>query len=71
MKLNKNIKRLVEPGVRLHLFFLVLFAVATLVFRQYYLAAAEGLIILLLIIYSLIVRSQNEKQLAAYIESVT
>lgn len=71
MKLNKNIKRLVEPGVRLHLFFLVLFAVATLVFRQFYLAAAEGLIILLLIIYTLIVRSQNEKQLAAYIESIT
>lgn len=71
MKLNKNLKRMVEPGVRLHLFFLVLFTVATLVFRQYYLAAAEGIIILLLIIYTLIVRSQNEKQLAAYIESIT
>lgn len=71
MKLNKNLRRMVEPGVRLHLFFLVLFTVATFVFRQYYLAAAEGLIILLLIIYTLIVRSQREKQLAAYIESIT
>lgn len=71
MKLNKNLKRMIEPGVRMHLFFLVLFAVATLVFRQYYLAAAEGLVILLLMIYTYIVRVRNERQLAAYIESVT
>ena len=71
MKSNKNLQRLAEPGVRMHLFFLVAFAVATLLFKVYYLAAAEGAVILLLLIYTLITRRRKEKQLAAYIESVT
>ncbi len=71
MKYNKNLQRLAEPGVRMHLFFLVAFAVATLLFKMYYLAAAEGAVIIFLIIYSLLSRRRKEKQLAAYIESVT
>lgn len=71
MKGNKNLKRLAEPGVGMHLFFMVVFAVAALFFRMYYLAAAEGAVILLLLLYTLIVRRKREKQLAAYIESVT
>ena len=55
----------------MHLFFLVAFAVATLLFKMYYLAAAEGAVIIFLIIYSLLSRRRKEKQLAAYIESVT
>lgn len=70
-KMNKNLKRLAEPDVRMHLFFMVLFALATLFFKMYELAAAEGAIILLLIIYSLIMSRRKRKQLAAYIESVT
>lgn len=69
--MNKNLKRLAEPNVRMHLFFMVLFAAATLFFKMYELAAAEGAVILLLVIYSLIVRRRKRKQLAAYIESVT
>lgn len=38
---------------------------------MYYLAAAEGAVIIFLIIYSLLSRRRKEKQLAAYIESVT
>lgn len=71
MKYNKNLQRLAEPGVRMHLFFLVAFAVATLLFKMYFLAAAEGAVIIFLIIYSLLSRRRKEKQLAAYIESVT
>ena len=71
MKYNKNLQRLAEPGVRMHLFFLVAFAVPTLLFKMYYLAAAEGAVIIFLIIYSLLSRRRKEKQLAAYIESVT
>ena len=71
MKSNKNLKRLAEPGVGMHLFFLVAFAAATLLLRMYYLAAAEGAVILLLIVYTLVTRRKKEKQLAAYIESVT
>ena len=71
MKSNKNLKRLAEPGVGIHLFFLIAFALATLYFRMYYLAAAEGAVIVILLIYALIARRVKEKQLAAYIESIT
>jgi c-di-AMP phosphodiesterase-like protein len=74
--MNNTLKRLAEPGSRLYLVFLVLFAAATLFFSvygldMYNLAIIEGGIILLLIIYSMIIRRRREKQLAAYIESVT
>ena len=69
--MNKNLKRLAEPGARLYLVFLVLFAAAALFFKMYELAAAEATIILLLLIYSFFARRRREKQLAAYIESIT
>ncbi len=69
--MNKNLKRLAEPGARLYLIFLVIFAAAALFFKMYELAAAEAAVILLLLIYSFFSRKRREKQLAAYIESVT
>lgn len=74
--MNNTFKRLAEPGSRLYMIFLVLFAAATLFFKVYgldmfNLAIAEGGIILLLIVYTMIIRRRREKQLAAYIESVT
>ena len=69
--LNKNLKRLAEPGARLYLIFLVIFAAAALFFKMYELATAEAAVILLLLIYSFFSRKRREKQLAAYIESVT
>lgn len=69
--LNKNLKRLAEPGARLYLIFLVIFAATALFFKMYELAAAEAAVILLLLIYSFFSRKRREKQLAAYIESVT
>ncbi len=70
MKSNKSLKRLSEPGAGIHLFFMVLFALASLYFKQYLLAAAEGGVILVLLLYTLIARRAREKQLEAYIESV-
>ena len=67
---QEHIKRLCEPGVGIHLFFMVLFALAALYFKQYLLAAAEGGVILVLLVYALIARRAREKQLSAYIESV-
>lgn len=67
----KNSQRLFEPNTRPFVFFLIVFAVATLVTKNFYLAAAEGVVILALIIYSLIMRSRRRKALLAYIESVT
>ena len=74
--MNNTLKRLAEPGSRLYLIFLVLFAAVTLFFKvydldMYTLAMAEGGAILLLVIYTLVMRRRREKQLAAYIESVT
>ncbi len=74
--MNNTLKRLAEPGSRLYMIFLVLFAAATLFFKvygldMYILAMAEGGVILLLIFYTMIIRRRREKQLAAYIESVT
>lgn len=69
--MNKNLQRLAEPGGRLYLIFLVLFAAAALFFKLYELAAAEGVIILALMVYSFFSRRRRAKQLESYIESVT
>ena len=69
--MNKNLKRLVEPGARLYLIFLVIFAAAALFFKLYELAAAEAAVILLLLVYNFFSRRKREKLLADYIESVT
>ena len=68
--MNKTLRRLTEPG-KLPFLFLVLFAAAALYLEHYRLAAAEGAAILLLLIFNLISRHRKEKQLAAYIESIT
>ncbi|MEI3062054.1 MAG: hypothetical protein V8S72_03495 [Oscillospiraceae bacterium] len=69
--MNKNLQRLAVPGGRLYLIFLVLFAAAALFFKMYELAVAEGVIILILMIYSFFSRRRRAKQLESYIESVT
>jgi len=69
--MNNKIRRFAEPGVRLYLLFLFVFAIVTLLMGNYRLAAGEGIIILLLIIYSAIVARKRRRQLAAYIEEIT
>ena len=69
--MNKNLRRLAEPGATIHMFVLVAFAVATLLFGLYELAAIEAGVILLLVVISVFAKRRKEKQLAAYIESVT
>jgi c-di-AMP phosphodiesterase-like protein len=69
--LNKNLRRLSEPGATIYLFVLAGFAIITLLFGLYELAVAEAAVILLLVISSVFARKKREKQLAAYIESVT
>ena len=54
MKSNKNVRRLAEPGSGIYLAFLLAFAVAAVVLKQYYLAAAEGSVFLVLLIYALV-----------------
>ena len=71
MKSNKNVKRLAEPGTGIYLFFLLAFVAAAVVLRQYYLAAGEGAVFVVLLVYAILARRSKEKQLAAYIESIT
>ena len=67
-----KIQRALMPNSRMFLLFLVVFAVATFFFSdQLWLSIAEGVIILILIVYSLIMQRTKRKALMRYIESVT
>jgi len=68
---NKNSNSVFEPNTRPYFIFLLLFAIATVAIKSYYLAAAEGVAILGLVIYSLITRRRKRRALKSYIESVT
>ena len=69
--MNKKISRLLEPGMGLYFFVLVLFAGASAALQQYYLAAGEGLLIILLFIYNRIASGKRKKALMSYIQSTT
>ena len=68
--MNKNIKRLLEPGMRLYFVFLVVFAGLAFLFNIH-LAIAELAITALLLIYSVVVNRRRRAELENYIESVT
>lgn len=69
---NSKLQRALMPNSRMFLLFLIIFAVATFFFSdQLWLSIAEGCIILILLVYSLIMRRTKSKALMRYIESVT
>lgn len=68
--MNKNLKRLMEPGTRLYFFFLIIFA-AVAYFVKPELAYAEIGAVVILLIYSVISNRFRKKKFAEYIESVT
>lgn len=70
VKMNKNIKRLLEPGTRLYFVFLVIFAGLAFLFN-FHLAIAEIAITGLLLIYSIVVNRRRGRELESYIDSVT
>ena len=61
------------PNAKLYLAFLVIFAIATLVLvrDRWWIAAAEGGVIVALIVYALVLRRTKRKALLRYLESVT
>ena len=71
MKDNKNVKRLAEPDTGIYLLFMILFVAGAIFFKMYYLAAAEGAVVMVLGIYALVAKRSRAKQLNAYIESIT
>ena len=71
MKSNQKYKTLKKPSYLIYLAFMAAFALAALYFRQYWLAAAEGGITLILAVVALVMKRRNTKLLTAYIESIT
>lgn len=71
MKSDQNFKPLSKPTYVLYIACLGVFALASLYFRQYTLAAAEGVVTLILAVVAIIARHKNKKKLTAYIESIT
>lgn len=68
--MNKKLQKLIEPGTRLFILIMVLFAVATFFFNET-LAIIEGGVIALLLIYYFLAARHRRKQLVEYIENVT
>ena len=68
--MNKKLQKIIEPGTRLFLLIMVLFAVATFFFNET-LAAVEAVVIALLVVYYLLAARHRRKQLVEYIENVT
>lgn len=69
---ESKMQRALMPNSRMFLLFLIVFAVLTFFFSdRLWLSIGEGVIILLLIIYSVIMRARKRRTLERYIESVT
>ena len=69
--MNKKLRKLAEPGVRLHLLFMLAFAAATWILGLKQLAYVEAGVVVVLAVMTVLFRKRKEKQLSAYIESVT
>ncbi len=71
--MNKKIKRLLQPGVRLYFLMLILFAAGTFFLGQYQreLAYIEAGLVVILAFYSLIANAKRRKAILNYIETVS
>ena len=67
--LNKNVSRLLRPGLWINLAILVLCTVAALFFEQYYLAIAEAGGALILLLYAAINSRSRKRQIMRYIQT--
>jgi len=68
--MNKKLQKLIEPGIRLFLIIMAVFAVVTFFFNET-LSFIEAGVVVLLIIYSLIDARRRRKRLVDYLETVT
>ncbi len=68
--MNKKIKRLIEPSIRLYLSILVIFTAVTLFFDERF-AIAEGIVVLLLCVFAITDQRKRSRSLMEYIDSVT
>lgn len=68
--MNNKVQRVMEPGTRLFLLILIVFAVITFFFKEE-LAIAEFAVIAILIVYSLLNARHRRRELVKYLEDVT
>lgn len=59
-----------QRSPRIYLMCLIVFAIASLVLKQYYLAAVEGVVCFALLIYAYVVNRRSQKELEKMLESV-
>ena len=76
VKSNRNYKPISGPTILVYLICMAVFALATLYLAGqdealYPLAAAEGAVVAVLVVAALVLRRRNQRQLSAYIESIT
>ena len=68
---KKKLSHLLEPSLRLYFVCLVIFAVASAFCRNWVLAAAELIVVVLLYLYFRRSNAQRQKEILKYIENVT
>ena len=69
--MNKKLSRLLEPGMGLYFLVLLLFVGVAVWVKQYYVAGAELLVILLLFVHNRVASGRRKKALLHYIQSTT
>ena len=68
---NKKLSRLLEPGIGVYFLVLLLFVGAAVWSKQYYVTAAEGLMVVLLFVHNRMASGRRKKALLSYIQSTT
>ena len=68
---NKKLGRLIQPGMLLYFIIMFAFASAALLFDNFILAAVEGGVSLLLLIYTQLRKVHRRKEISAFIQSTT
>lgn len=69
--MNKKLSRLLEPGMKLYFFIMLLFSVAAAIFSLYYLALFEAVVTILLYYYFRMTKLRRRREIISYIESVS
>ena len=67
--MNKKLKKMLWPGLWLYMLTMAVFVVATAVLGQYILAAAEGAIFLLVLMFYALVRNRRRKYIQHFVKT--
>ena len=66
---GSGLARLIRPSMRLYFVVILLFTVAALVLRYWYLAIGEAAVVLLLLFYTRLMSRRQKKKALRYVES--